>query len=102
MNNYKIEFSSVANNDLNNIYDYIKEKLSDFENAVKVYEKIKDGISTLEYFPKRHPKVEVNESICRELRMLVIDSYIVIYLIDEELKRVNVKRILYASSNWKR
>lgn len=102
MDNYKIKFSSRADNDLNNIYDYIKEKLSDFENAVKVYEKIKGGISTLEYFPKRHPKVDVNGNIYSELRMLVIDSYVVIYLIEEDSKEVNIKRILYASSNWKR
>lgn len=41
-------------------------------------------------------------NIYSELRMLVIDKYLIIYLTDEESKNVSIKRILYASSNWKR
>lgn len=102
MNKYKLKFSRIASKDLDDIYNYINDNLKEHEKAEKIYDKIRDEIKKLEYFPKRHQVIKLKDNPYNYARMLIIDNYIVFYIVREEEKVVSIRRILYGASNWEK
>ena len=96
---YKLKFSVKAYEDLVDIYDYTNDILKNPEGAKKVYKKIKDAIKKLEFLPKRYPLIKVGE-ILYNLRLFIIDDYIVFYMVADDEKIVRVERILHGASDW--
>lgn len=99
MERYKLRFSVKAYKDLADIYDYTNDIWQDPKRAKKNYERIRDEIKKLEYLPKRHPLIRIEE-ILYNLRLLVIDDYIAFYAVSDDKKIVSIKRILYGASDW--
>ena len=82
---------------MEDIYRYIAEKLQSPENAIGQYNRIADGILTLETFPERHTVVDFEPERRSGLRRLLVDNYSVFYVIRE--KQVIVTSVLYSASN---
>lgn len=102
MDKYTIKIMNRAYIDIDRIYDYLNYELKSPENAEKFYYKITGEINKLEQLPNRYPTVQIDGNPYTQLRFLVIGKYIVLYLVDEDIKKVSIKRVLLASSNWKR
>jgi len=100
LQNYKVFFSRAAYEDLEEIYRYVKEKSHDFKKAKEIYERIIEQTSKLEYFPKKHPVIQINSTPYSNIRMFVIDNYVAFYTIDEEEYKVRVERIFHSGVNW--
>ena len=87
----EIEWSSKAENDLNEIIDYIAQ--DSLEYALSFYEQIREKVENLAKFPKIGRKVtELDDPKIREL---ILGNYRIIYRLLEE--KVQVVRIFHGS-----
>ena len=99
--NYKLKFTPKANEDLEQIYNYISEKLFAENAAHNLMEKIESSIIRLKSFPYSGSFVSDSALKGRGYHKLVVDNYIVFYLIDEIERQVVIMRILYGAQNYK-
>ncbi len=100
MDIYKINITEKAYYDIENIYDYIYDK-QDPVKAKEKYEKIKENLLKLDSMPYRFQQVQIKGNPYTQLRYMVVERYVILFLIREETKEVIVRRVLVASSNWK-
>jgi len=98
---YNIKFTPKANDDLEEIFYYIATKLFADEAAVKLLDNIETSINRLAKFPLSCEYVSDKHLNSRGYRKLLVDNYIVFYLINEEEKQIVIMRILYGASNYK-
>ncbi len=86
-----IEWSPTAENDLNEIIDYIAQ--DSLEYALLFYEQVRDRVENLSNFPKLGRKVpELDDPNIREL---ILRNYRIIYRVSEE--NVQIIRIIHGS-----
>lgn len=99
-NSYSLKFTPIASEDLDSIYSYISNNLSAPVAADNLLYKIENDILRLRDFPYSCSYV-VDESLkARGYRKLIIDNYIVFYLINEMDKQVVIMRVLYGAQNY--
>jgi len=99
-NQYNIKFTLIAEVDLNQIYDYISEKLFDETAANNLMGKIETGIMRLREYPFYCSYVSDKSLKVRGYRRLIVDNYIVFYLVNEDEQQVIIMRILYGARNY--
>ena len=97
MEKYEVKITDEALNDMERIYEYIAKELLAPENAMQQYNRIADAILTLESFPDRFAVFEMEPEHSWGLRRMVVDNYLVCYLVDS--KAVTVTDVLYSASN---
>lgn len=100
MDNYTIRFATIAYKDLEDVYKYIRNELKEPNIAVRTYNKIVYEIKKLEFFPKRHPIIQLDSNPYSIVRILSINKIVALYVVDDDEKVVRIKRILYGASNW--
>jgi len=89
----EIEWSSKAENDLNEIIDYIAQ--DSLEYALSFYEQVREKVENLIKFPRMGRIVpELDEPNIREL---ILRNYRIIYRIFE--KEVQIVRLFHGSRN---
>lgn len=97
---YKLKFTFSAEFDLNEIYIYISNNLSAPETAQRLMGRMEDSINKLCAFPFQC-ELSRNELLrAKGYRKLVVESYIVLYLVDEESKTVIIARVFYGSMDY--
>ena len=92
-----VEITQTALGDMEGIYDYIADVLLAPENAMGQYNRIADAILTLESNPERCPVFEAEPERSWRMRRMVIDNYLVCYIVDPD--KVTVTDVLYGASN---
>lgn len=100
MVNYKIQITEPAENDLRAIGMYISNELLELSTAKKVVAKIGEAIIKLEELPLRNALVSDERLALQGVRRILIDNYIVFYIVTEESKTVTIVRILYNRRDW--
>jgi len=100
MNRYNIEITEPAENDLFEIGCYISKELLEPNIAKKVVGKIGNAIFSLEDMPSRNALVADERLALQGIRKIMIDNYIMFYVINEEHKIVTILRILYSRRDW--
>ncbi len=100
MSIYNIEITEPAENDLCEISHYISKELLEPDIAKKVVGKIGNAILNLEEMPLRNGLVEDERLALQGIRKIMIDNYIVFYIVTEEHKTVTIARILYNRRSW--
>lgn len=100
MSKYHIEITKPAEKDLHEIGKYIAIELLEPAVAKKVVGKIGDAILTLEDLPLRNSFVSDERVSKLGIRKILIDNYIVFYVVSEEYKTVTIIRILYGRRDW--
>ena len=97
---YKIELAIKAKNDMREVHAYITNNLKETNIADKLLGKIETEILTLKHMPLRHA-VERDEQLKhRKLRKLIVDNYLIFYIVKEKTKTVFIVRVLYARRDW--
>ena len=99
-NNYTIKITPKAADDLDNIYRYISEGLFAASAATNIRERMKKEILRLKEFPFSCNHVADEFLSNKGYRKLIVDNYIVFYLIEEEKDQVIIMRILYGKQNY--
>ena len=92
---FSLIYSPESIDDLRDIFAYISVSLSESTIARKQVERIRTAVKTLDQLPLRNPLVEWEPWSTYQMRKLLVDNYIVFYLVDTESKTVSVIRILY-------
>jgi toxin ParE1/3/4 len=100
INEYKIKFTPVAEEDLDQIYEYIVNKLFAQKAANDLMEKIETGIMRLKEFPFSCSHVLDEALKTRGYRRFTVDNYIVFYLVNETEKQVIIMRILFGARDY--
>jgi len=92
---YDVDISEQAEMDLRNIYVYIAAELQARENADGQLERIEDAIYKLDQFPERFQLYDEEPWKSKGVRVLVVDNYIALYVIDYDNTLVTVIRVMY-------
>lgn len=98
-NSFKIIYYPSATEDITSILDYIS--IDDPPAALRLIDKIDASIDSLSLFPYKGvvPKDFFLKS--KGYRMLIIDSYIVFYLVNSPMKTVEIMRVVSGKQNYK-
>ena len=100
MSNYDIQITEPAENDLYEIGVYISKELLEPETAKEVVAKIASRIISLEDIPLRNTLVADDRLANKGIRKIIVDNYIIFYIVTEESKTVTILRILYSRRDW--
>lgn len=98
-NSYELVLTDTANEELEEIYEYISKHLVEEQAANRLMKKIEQNFFRLEQNPYSCMEVHIkphNEAY----RKLVIDNYIALYEVDEKYKQVVVYRVLYGGMDY--
>ncbi|WP_216626252.1 type II toxin-antitoxin system RelE/ParE family toxin [Paenibacillus plantarum] len=98
--NYRLEITELAEADLRDIADNIANELMDPTTARKIIGRIAEAASQLEQMPFRYGLVHDERLAASGIRHLLVDSYIVFYVISEKEETVTIIRILYGKRHW--
>jgi addiction module RelE/StbE family toxin len=99
-NEFTLKLTPKAEDDLDDIFNYISTELKAENAAENLMEKIEHGIMRLKEFPLSGSRVLEEPLNLKGYRKLVIDNYIVFHIVDEVGKMVIVMRVLYGASNY--
>ena len=97
--NYKIVLTPDAQNDLNYIFKYIVFDLQSFQNATSPLDRIEKAVKSLEQLPLRFRLYDKKPWKSRNLCVMPVDNYIVLYIADKNKNIVTVVRIMYGGRN---
>ena len=95
LDKYKVKMNPRAIRELVLIYEYLANEKLEPENARKQIDRNKKSILNLNTFPQSHQERNEGRYASKGYRQLLIDNYIAIFRIDEELKTVYVITIQY-------
>ena len=95
MENYLVNYSDEALQDLRDIYDYISITLKESQTADAKIKRICNEIRTLNIFPRRYKAVEWEPWSKCEMRQMPVDNFIIFYVVDDASGCVSIVRILY-------
>ena len=97
MEQYRVEITKEALQDMEDIYNYIAIELLSPENAIGQYNRIADEILTLDMFPQRYRIMDSEPEKQMELRRMIVDNYSVFYTI--RVDKVIITDVLYTASD---
>jgi plasmid stabilization system protein ParE len=66
----------------------------------KLIGKIKEAVMSLSVMPTRHSLVADEKLAIQGIRKIMVDNYIVFYVVSEKDSMVTVIRILYGRRDW--
>ena len=100
MAKYKIKIMQIAQDDMKAIIAHIR--INDPEAAIKMYEKIEVSIGKLADFPHLGP-VPLDKKIAEQgYRLIVVEPYLVFYILVLEDKTVEIQRVLHGKQDFPR
>ena len=97
---YEIEFTEECRKEIDEIYEYISEKLVAENSAKKLMRKMRDAVMDLSETPNLYMKIEKKDRNKREFRRMVIDNFVVLYTVDENSKKVYIAHMHYGRRNY--
>lgn len=97
--NYKIVFTPNSQNDLYDIFRYIAFDLQSFENTAGQLDRLESAVKSLEQLPLRFRVYEKEPWKSRNLRIMPVDNYIVLYIADDNIHTVTIVHIMYGGRN---
>jgi len=93
---WHVEVTEQAEEDMEEIYQYIANSLQEPGIAWRQTERIRDKIANLSFMPERNPVIQEEPWKSREVRRVNVDNYAAFYVLDSKSATVAVIRILYA------
>jgi len=96
MDVYKVRIYSSGKRDLKDIVTYLNTLSPDA--ALRYYDLLVEKIVGLKQMPNRCPHVKNTALRLKGYRYLIVESYVVFFVIKEDI--VQVRRILYGKQNY--
>ncbi|AMH94579.1 addiction module toxin, RelE/StbE family [methanogenic archaeon ISO4-H5] len=98
MSNYAVELSGDAQDQISEIYGYIRDNLSNPSAAKTFLNDTEEAISSLEQFPYAHMERPGSELIggSKKRQYFYRANYCLFYVVKEETKTVRVIRVTYS------
>ncbi len=99
---YAVVTTHQADADLRSIYEYIAFELLAPDNAVGQLGRLEKHILQLADFPEKFSRYENEPWKSRQLRVMPVDNYLVLYIPDSIAQVVTVIRVLYEGMDVER
>lgn len=97
---YNLVVSVNASNDIDGIVSYMLSELKNYSAAVNFLDDMEKVYTNIEENPYMYACCDDIRLRDKGYRRVVIKNYLVIYLIDEDMKIVNVIRVIYGGRNY--
>ena len=99
---YNINLTLAANTDLDDIFAYIADASPSAETAKNLMLEIHEMILSLSEMPQRFSRSFDPTLAEKGYRRAKVRKYIILYLIDEKNKAVNIARVFHSSMNYEK
>ena len=96
---YDINYLPSAEKDLNDIMSYIQS--DNLKVALNLLNDIDKNISQLKTFPFKGKKPDDDYLQSKGYRMLIVNSYIIFYIVFENKKEIEIRRIIHGKRKYK-
>ena len=100
MDKYVIHLYTHAYQDLDDIYAYIAQNLSEPANALNMIDELENMIFSLEQYPERGAIRRVGIYANGEYRQLFVKNYVIIYRVLKKEKEVHIVTVRYTPGNF--
>jgi addiction module RelE/StbE family toxin len=100
LDNYSVKLYARAIRDLEEIFKYIANNISEPLAAEKMIDALENAIVNLEYFPERGAIRQNGIYANKNYRQLFVKNYVIIYKVLKEQKEVHIVTVRYAPSNF--
>ena len=100
MDNYSVKLYARAIRDLEEIFKYIANNISEPLAAEKMIDALENAIVTLESSPERGAIRQKGIYANKNYRQLFVKNYVIIYKVLKEQKEVHIVTVRYAPSNF--
>lgn len=97
---YRLKFTPIAEDDLDEIFRYVDEQLVAPQAADNLLDELERQIMRLCDFPYCGSAAESKMLADKGYRKLVVKNYVAFYLVDELEKQVVIMRVLYGSRQY--
>ena len=97
---YKLRFSKLYNEDVDLSYNYIKNKLEAPMAADNLIREILEKLNKIKENPNIRSLVQDKYLASMGYRSIKVKNYIILYIINNDNKTINVVRFLYNKRNW--
>ncbi|MCI9517061.1 MAG: type II toxin-antitoxin system RelE/ParE family toxin [Lachnospiraceae bacterium] len=101
-NEYNITYSPESVDDLKRIYSYIAFDLSVPSTAENQINRIREKVGSLTFMPLRHTIVDWEPWRSMEMHQILVDKYIVYYMVNVNIFTVTIVRIVYSGMDVER
>ena len=101
-NKYKVKFTPIAENDMEEVYQYIFDTLHAPMAAENLIEKIEERTKRLADMPYLGPLVDDELLKAKGYRKLIISNYVALYTVSDINKLVTIMRVVYSASNYEK
>lgn len=96
---YKVKITKQAQEQMLEIFDYISYELFAPEAADILLNKMEKSIMSLSEFPERYQLIDEEKWSIKGVRKIVVNNFIVYYLVDKRKKIVQVTAVIYEKRN---
>ena len=100
MDKYTVKLYTRAYRDLDGIYEYIANNLSEPTIASNMIDTLEEAIYSLEYLPERGAIRSIGAYANSDYRQLFVKRYIIVYRVLKEKKEVHIVTVRYAPSQF--
>ena len=100
MDNFKVKLYQKAYRDLDGIYSYIANNLSEPSIAENMISAIENAILSLEQMPERGAIRKTGIYANQNYRQLIVKKYLIIYKVLADKKEVHIVTVRYSESNF--
>lgn len=98
---YRIQYTPLAAEDINEIDVYISETLCNPDAAEKLLTKMEQQIRRLQQYPHLGYIVDDPYLASRGYRKLIVDNYLVFHLVDDANEVIIIMRVLYGTREYR-
>lgn len=96
---YKLEFLSLAKNDMDNIIYYISHELKNKSAALSLANEFINQANNILMFPKSNPIYMSFNKSKNEYRVNRVKNFLMFYIIDDKKKIITIARVIYNKRN---
>ena len=97
---YTVRMTAKAEQDLIEAVDYIALTFFNPQAADELLHRVEDAVGKLTFISKKYKIVDDPILAAWEIRLIVVQRYLVFYRVDEEANTVIILRFLYVKRNW--
>ena len=99
--NYRIRYTPLAYEDLDEIDTYISTVLLNPQAALNLLDEMEESINRLQQFPLIGSELEDPYLASKGYRKLVVQNYLVFHLVDQAQKEVIIMRVMYGAREYR-
>lgn len=99
---YKLYITDSANGSLDEIVDYMVNKLKNPKAAIDFLDEVQKKYKKVTENPEMYELVRDSRLAMKGYRKIPVDNYVIIYMVDHEEKEIEIRDIFYCGEDYRR